>query len=217
MTHLTPTHTLTPKPHTHTNPPLPKGGAGLCGSGGFPLSPHPHKKVRAQKIYYRPWLKQFSRNHRNKSTLGEVLLWNKLKGKRLMGYQFLRQKPIENYIVDFFCYKLKLIIEVDGSSHQNKVVYDLMRQQQLEALGWNVLRIDDRDVKKDMYSVLEAIRFYIKMFEREREIGGERVSGTTPPATLASAPFVREIGVGVELGIPVVRLLRSQTKINKKI
>jgi very-short-patch-repair endonuclease len=73
------------------------------------------------KIYYNPKLKAKSRELRNNSTLAEVPLWNQLKGRKMRGYQFMRQKPIGNYIVDFFCSKLKLVIEIDGESHsENK-------------------------------------------------------------------------------------------------
>ncbi|MBT6416907.1 MAG: DUF559 domain-containing protein, partial [Candidatus Marinimicrobia bacterium] len=58
------------------------------------------------RIYYNPKLKQLARNLRNNSTLAEVLLWNELKQKRMRGYQFYRQKPILDYIVDFYCSKL---------------------------------------------------------------------------------------------------------------
>jgi len=123
------------------------------------------------KSDYLSKLKPFSRNLRSKSTLSEVLLWNKLKARQMMGYQFMRQKPIENYIVDFFCSKLKLIIEIDGSSHHGKAKYDLHRQKELESLGLNVLRIDDMDVKMEMNKVLVTIQYYIEEFERINSIG----------------------------------------------
>ncbi len=69
------------------------------------------------KIYYNPKLKQLARNLRNNSTLAEVLLWNEVKGKRILGFQFLRQKPIGSFIIDFYCPKHKLAIEIDGDSH----------------------------------------------------------------------------------------------------
>ncbi len=72
------------------------------------------------RIYYNPKLKQLARNLRNHSTLSEVLLWNQLKRRQMMGYQFYRQRPIGNYIVDFFCPKLNLVIEIDGESHLDK-------------------------------------------------------------------------------------------------
>ncbi len=72
------------------------------------------------KFYYNPKLKQLSRNLRNNSTLAEVLLWNELKARKIFGFQFMRQKPIGDFIVDFFCSKLKLVLEVDGNSHNGK-------------------------------------------------------------------------------------------------
>lgn len=69
------------------------------------------------KIYYNPKLKKLARELRNNSTLSEVLLWNQLKTRKMGGYQFMRQKPISEYIVDFFCNRLKLVIEIDGESH----------------------------------------------------------------------------------------------------
>ncbi len=80
------------------------------------------------KIYYNQKLKFLSRELRKKSTLSEVLLWNKLKARKIKGYQFMRQKPINNYIVDFYCSKLKLVIEIDGISHNDKSEKDRKRQ-----------------------------------------------------------------------------------------
>lgn len=70
-------------------------------------------------------------------TLSEVLLWQELKGKQMLGYDFDRQKPIDNYIVDFYCKTLKLAIEIDGQSHENEevAVNDTKRQKRLESLG----------------------------------------------------------------------------------
>jgi very-short-patch-repair endonuclease len=66
---------------------------------------------------YNPKLKELARQLRNNSTFAEVLLWNELKNKQIKGYDFHRQKPILNYILDFFCSELKLAIEVDGLTH----------------------------------------------------------------------------------------------------
>ena len=106
------------------------------------------------KIYYNPKLKTRARQLRNKSTLSEVLLWDKIKGRRMLGYQFMRQKPVDNYIVDFYCSKLKLVIEIDGESHDTKLKEDKIKQNRLESLGLYVLRFNDRDVKKDMAGVV---------------------------------------------------------------
>ncbi|MCW9708734.1 endonuclease domain-containing protein [Fodinibius salsisoli] len=115
------------------------------------------------KIYYNPKLKSIARALRKNATLAEVLLWNKLKARKMMGYQFMRQKPIGNYIVDFYCPKPKLVIEIDGESHRYKLTEDVERQEWLENLGLTVLRFDDREVKKDMDNVLYSIKSWLQL------------------------------------------------------
>jgi len=73
------------------------------------------------KIYYHPELKPLARRLRKEGTLAEVLLWEQLQGRKVKGYQFTRQKPIGNYIVDFYCSRLRLAIEADGISHDVKL------------------------------------------------------------------------------------------------
>lgn len=119
-----------------------------------------------KRIYYNPILKERARFLRNNSTLSEVLLWNCLKRGQMMGFDFHRQKPILNYIVDFFCYDLMLAIEIDGSSHDNPEaeIYDKKRQQEIEKLGIYFLRFDDLEVKKDIGNVLRTIEYYIENY-----------------------------------------------------
>ncbi|WP_370089767.1 endonuclease domain-containing protein [Ekhidna sp.] len=121
------------------------------------------------KIHYNPKLKDLSRQLRNNSTLSEVLLWNELKAKKMYGYQFMRQKPILNYIVDFFCSKLKLVIEIDGDSHHHAEAYkaDIERQREIEKLGIHFLRFDDLDVKHNMVNVLRTIESFILELEEK--------------------------------------------------
>jgi len=119
------------------------------------------------KIHYNLKLKKLARELRNNSTLAEVLLWNQIKARKMKGYQFMRQKPIGNYIVDFFCSKLKLVIEIDGQSHDGKIENDQIRQKKLEALGLSFLRFYDWEVKKNMAGVLQAIRIWIEEFEKQ--------------------------------------------------
>jgi very-short-patch-repair endonuclease len=118
--------------------------------------------VTRRIIPYNPKLKQLARNLRNHSTLSEVLLWKYLRGKQLMGYDFHRQRPIDNYIVDFYCSELFLAIEIDGNSHDVKLEEDENRQKRLESLGVRVLRFQDREVKQNMQGVLMAIEEWIK-------------------------------------------------------
>ena len=79
--------------------------------------------MKRKILPYNLKLKELARDLRNNSTKSEVILWLKLKGKQMYGYDFHRQKPIDNYIVDFFCHELMLAIEVDGYSHQLEDVY----------------------------------------------------------------------------------------------
>lgn len=112
-------------------------------------------------IPYNPKLKQLARNLRNNSTLSEVLLWQYLKNKKMKGYDFHRQKPIGNYIVDFFCNELMLAIEIDGISHDEKINEDIERQKQIESFGISFLRFNDLDVKKNMEGVVVVIEEWI--------------------------------------------------------
>jgi very-short-patch-repair endonuclease len=118
-------------------------------------------------FHYDPKLKQRSQKLRNCSTLAEVLLWNQLKRSKMLGY--LRQRPIHKYIVDFYCPRLKLVIEIDGESHREKFARDQIRQKDLESLGLNVLRFHDRDVKRDMANVLGCIQNWIEQHVKESD------------------------------------------------
>lgn len=82
-----------------------------------------------------------------------------------MGCQFMRQKPVNNYILDFYCSKLKLAIEIDGDSHIGKEIEDKLRQSEIEELGIEFLRFDDKDVKKNLEDVLQTIRNWISQKE----------------------------------------------------
>ena len=110
---------------------------------------------------YNPKLKELARKLRNNSTLAEVLLWRHLKGKQMRGYDFHRQKPIDQYIVDFYCSELMLAIEIDGVTHDFKLPNDYERQQRLESLGVRFLRFQDEEVKRNMEGVLLVIESWI--------------------------------------------------------
>lgn len=95
-------------------------------------------------------------------TLSEVLLWNALKQKKMLGMDFDRQRPILNYIVDFYCKDLMLAIEIDGSSHDNKWEKDQSRQHELEEAGVRFIRFSEQEVMKDIQGVLRAIQYWIE-------------------------------------------------------
>ena len=114
-------------------------------------------------IPYQPWLKKLARELRNNSTKSEIILWGHLKGKKMLGYDFHRQKPIDSYIVDFYCCELFLAIELDGITHHHEdtVKADNYRENRLNQLGIIVLRFDDKDVFKNIGWVLEEIEIKI--------------------------------------------------------
>ena len=82
----------------------------------------------------------------------------------MLGYDFHRQKPLDNYIVDFFCHELMLAIELDGYTHLHEEVRlkDAAKEKRLNELGIHVLRFQDRDVFNDMDNVLRVIEQYIR-------------------------------------------------------
>lgn len=123
--------------------------------------------MRRKIIPYNPKLKELARKLRNNSTKSEIALWQELKGKKIYGYDFHRQKPLLNYIADFYCYELKLVIELDGYTHQFEEVQvkDEQKQVTLEKLGLTVMRFQDNEIFKDMNNVLRVIEKYVIDFE----------------------------------------------------
>ena len=119
-------------------------------------------------IPYNSKLTQLAKKLRNESTQTEIYLWLKLKGKQMYGYDFHRQKPIDNYILDFFCYDLMLGIEVDGYSHEILEVHnkDIVKEKRMNELRITILRFSDFEILRDMENVIRAIEFYILEFEK---------------------------------------------------
>jgi len=98
-------------------------------------------------------------------TLSEVLLWNELKQKQILGFDFDRKRPVDNYIVDFYCNDLMLAIEIDGSNHHTHKVQriDKKGQKTLESLGVSFLRFNDVEVKKNIVYVVNEIYKYVDL------------------------------------------------------
>lgn len=125
-----------------------------------------------QNSNYNKNLKPFSEGLRNNSTFGEVILWSKvLKTKKMMNYQFNRQFSMKidnlNIIVDFICRKLKLVIEIDGFSHNFKYEEDKLRDEKLSKYGYVVLRIAEKDVKYNLDNVVRLIENAISEIENQ--------------------------------------------------
>lgn len=114
-------------------------------------------------IPYNPILKERARQLRQNMTPGEVKLWQHLKGKQMCGYDFDRQRPIDQYIVDFYCKRLMLAIEIDGSSHDSQEAQqrDEERQARLESLGVRFLRFREEEVCREIEGVLKVIEDWV--------------------------------------------------------
>lgn len=108
---------------------------------------------------YNDTLKQLSKQLRNNMTDAERYLWKRIRMKQLKGCQFYRQKPIGDYIVDFFYPRAKLAIEIDGSQHScsEATEYDRIRDEYLMSLGLKVLRFNNTEIMKNIEGVVERI------------------------------------------------------------
>ncbi len=120
-------------------------------------------------IPYNTRLKVLARNLRNNSTISEIILWKNIKGKNY-GYEFHRQVPIDEYIVDFYCHELKLVIEIDGNTHDYNFDNDIIRQKRLESYGIKVIRFYDIDVKRNINDVLRSIEYEISQMENKNKV-----------------------------------------------
>jgi very-short-patch-repair endonuclease len=114
-------------------------------------------------------LKEFSRHLRKNSTIGEVRLWMYLRRNGIMGHTFYRQKPLGRYIVDFYCPRVRLVVEVDGDYHFEKeqMMDDEKRQKVLEEFQLNFLRFTEAECVKEIDAVLQSIECYIEEWEEK--------------------------------------------------
>lgn len=94
---------------------------------------------------------------RKKLTPAEDQLWQALRNRKLHGLRFRRQHPVGRFILDFFCSEYKLVIELDGSVHNEQLEYDTDRTKELQGYGYRVLRFDNKKVLDDLNSVLDTI------------------------------------------------------------
>lgn len=112
---------------------------------------------------FNPNLISRAKNLRKAGNFSEVVFWLHVKNKLFYKIDFDRQKVIGNYIVDFYIKSLGLIIEIDGTSHNEKEKYDLRRENYLKNLGLKIFRITDNRIKLDLNNVLEELKDYIKL------------------------------------------------------
>jgi very-short-patch-repair endonuclease len=106
-----------------------------------------------------PWKANRSRTLRANGTSAEDKLWHHLRDRRLGGFKFVRQFPIESYFVDFACRKKRLIVEIDGATHRNpaELACDHVRAQALIALGYKIVRVHNIDIYENVEGVLSQL------------------------------------------------------------
>lgn len=110
---------------------------------------------------YNKSLVGFSQSNRKNQTEAEKHLWHHLRS-RIHGYKFRRQFPIDNFILDFYCIKRKIAIELDGGQHKNHRIYDKWRSARLAEKGITILRFWDSEIFQNIQGVLEKILLEIK-------------------------------------------------------
>ncbi|WP_419870541.1 endonuclease domain-containing protein [Chryseobacterium sp. CT-SW4] len=121
----------------------------------------PIRRNFVENLPYNSRLQIYVRDKRKAGILSEVLFWKQVRARTFHTIDFDRQRIIGNYIVDFYVKTLGLVIEVDGSSHDEKQVYDGIRQAFLESLGLKVFRVTDFDVKNNLSVVMRELEDFI--------------------------------------------------------
>lgn len=138
--------------------------------------------MKANKTYYYTYnskLQQPANKLRKKMTKAEACLWKyALRAGKMKGYQFRRQRPVLQYIADFMCKELKLVIEVDGLTHQWEEISEKDKQKTnaLEQAGFKLVRFTDEEILKNMNAVIEIIKCVVE--EREKTTPYPRQRGT---------------------------------------
>ena len=115
-----------------------------------------------KKLPFNPKLKQRARELRKTGNVSEILFWKQVRNKKFLSLDFHRQKIIGNYIVDFYCPALDLVVEIDGSSHDSKIDYDQKREEYLTSLGLHIVHFPDIEIKKNLCNVMEYLGEYCK-------------------------------------------------------
>ena len=135
------------------------------------------KASKKHNSHYNKSLKSLAQVHRRNMTKSAACLWKYVLGqKQMMGYQFRRERPILNYIVDFACLELMLIIEVDGWTHDepDAINKDKVRDEALEDIGFKVLRFSSWEVLNRINDVSIIIREWIEKHTEVEPVGHRR-------------------------------------------
>jgi len=114
-----------------------------------------------ENLPYNPELKKYLSEKRKDGILSEVLFWKQVRAKQFHNIDFDRQRIIGNYIVDFYVKTLGLVIEIEGSIHDDKELYDGISDKFLQSVGLKIFRITDFDVKNNLVMVMKDLEHFI--------------------------------------------------------
>jgi len=121
--------------------------------------------------HYNVNLREYARELRTETvSRAEKYLWKAGLSRKQTGERFLRQRPIDRFIVDFFAPEIKLIIEIDGSSHNDKGDYDRYREDRLRSLGYELIRFKEGEVLQDVSAVIDSIHHAIQLSSHARPL-----------------------------------------------
>ena len=128
--------------------------------------------------------REFAKHLRRQNVPAEALLWEELRGRRCGGYKFVRQMPIAGYVADFACRRMRVIVELDGRTHEGREDYDAWRTREIENSGYVVMRLSNDDVYEDIDACVEAIFEFLEVV-KGRNLG-------TPSSVLRTPSPSRE-------------------------
>lgn len=116
--------------------------------------------------------KKYRQYLRNNMTKWEVILWNDLKGKKMFGFKVRRQYGFRNYVIDFYCPRLKLAIEIDGDVHyfENNRIRDQKKDEYLQNEGIKMIRLKNEDLDGDYESVITYLENLFKKRANEMNV-----------------------------------------------
>jgi very-short-patch-repair endonuclease len=155
---------------------------GVAESRGGKESQGGRNTKNYMNLPFNPALKERAKALRQAGNLSEVLFWNEVKNKQFKGFDFDRQKIIGNYIVDFYCTNCNVVIEIDGSSHDNKVEYDAARDEFLRSLNLTVIHIPVGEVFKNIGGVMAML------YDHPALTGTPLIEGNDLPALKGTPP-----------------------------
>ena len=127
---------------------------------------------KSNNYHYNKNLQHFAKELRNKGTKSEACLWKYvLRAGKLKKYKFRRQRPVLNFIADFMCFELMLVVELDGYTHllEETIKKDEKKTRMLEEVGFTVIRFTDDEVLKDIENVQRELEAFVDKFEKGKK------------------------------------------------